>query len=72
METDKLSKIALSCILLVMSSGASYEEGRAIFVALSALMEQIGLTPDADDDMLCALADSVIQSELNRNEKAVS
>jgi len=68
MDAEKLSQIALNCLMMVMTSGASYKEGTAVFSALAALMKQIDITPNADDNALVALATSILATELKQDK----
>ena len=62
---EKLSQIAFNCLIFVMSQGASYLQGAAIFTALAKLMEQVDKTPNTSDDEILTTAMGIIANEIS-------
>jgi hypothetical protein len=65
MDSEKLSKIALECVLFMLKSGASFEEGQAILTCALALMKQVDRTPEMDDEAIARMAMGIIATELS-------
>ena len=61
---DKVVDMLGRCILMCMTSGISYEEGKVLFSAGASVMEQIDKTPDASEEVLGELVEAVIEGKL--------